>query len=72
MGAGQHPCCKTKVEQPTPVATPDRTTIHMPYGVAALSYVPLLAEPPFDGRSSRELRGLPPPAPPGLNSVLRL
>jgi hypothetical protein len=72
MGASQHPCCKTKVEQPTPVATPDRTTIHIPDSVAALLYIPLLAEPTFDRRNNRELRRLEPPAPPGLNSVLRI
>jgi hypothetical protein len=72
MGASQHPCCKTKVEQPTPVAIPDRTTIHIPYVVMALPYVPLLAEPTLDQKSGRELRGLPPPAPPGPSSVLRI
>jgi hypothetical protein len=73
MGAGQHPCCKTKVEQFAPVATTlHRTAIQMPYAVAALLYLPRLAEPTFYQRSSRELRGLPPPAPPGLNSVLRI
>ena len=72
MGASQHPCCKTKVEQPAPVATLHRTAIQMPYAVAAPSYAPLLGKPTFDHRSSRELRGLPPPAPPGLNSVLRI
>ena len=72
MGASQHPCCKTKVEQPTPVAIPDRATFQTLYVVAALPYVPLLAEPTLDRNSGRELRGLPPPAPPGLSSILRI
>jgi hypothetical protein len=72
MSAGEHPCCKTKVEQPTPVGTPDRTTIHIQYVVTASSCVRLLAEPTLDRKSNRELRGLPPPAPPGLSSVLRI
>jgi hypothetical protein len=73
MGAGQHPCCKTKVEQTTPVATLDRTSTQiLPYFLATVVDVSILPEPMLDRADSSELRGLPPPAPPGLNPVLRL
>jgi hypothetical protein len=73
MGVGQHPCCKTKIEQATPVATLDRTsTLIHPYFVATAFDVSILPEPMLDRADSRELRGLPPPAPPGLNPVLRI
>jgi hypothetical protein len=73
MGAGAHPCCKTNVEQSTPVATIDRTAIQIrPFVVAAFLVVTILPEPTLNAISSSEFRGLPPPAPPGLNSVLRI
>jgi hypothetical protein len=73
MGAGQHPCCKTKAEQPRPVATLDRTATQIDLRVVALLRdVSLEPERTLDWAGTRELRGLPPPAPPGLNSVLRI
>ena len=73
MGLGQHPCCKTKVEQATPVATLDRTSTQIqPYFSATVLGVSILPEPVLDRADRSELRGLPPPAPPGLNPVLRL
>jgi hypothetical protein len=73
MGAGQHPCCKTTLQKAAPVAALDRTAnqIH-PYVVATLLKVVFLPKPALDSASSIELRGLPPPAPPGLTSVLRI
>jgi hypothetical protein len=73
MGAGEHPCCKTKAERATPVATLDRTAIQIhPYVVVTVLDVSILPEPTLDRADSTELRGLPPPAPPGLNPVLRI
>ena len=72
MGTGQHPCCKTKVE-PVTAQAPHRATVQIhPYIVAALLDMTPLLEPTIDRAGSSELRGLPPPAPPGLNSVLRI
>ena len=72
-GAGQHPCCETKVERATPDATLDRMAIQVhAHSVAILLDVKVLPEPTIDRGSSSELRGLPPPAPPGLNPVLRI
>jgi hypothetical protein len=72
MGAGEHSCCKTKAERATPAARPDRTATQIqPYFVATVLDVALVPEPTPD-RADSELRGLPPPAPPGLNPVLRI
>lgn len=73
MGVDQHSCCKTKAERATPVATLDRTAIQIhPYAVATLVDVAILPEPKLERADSGEFRGLPPPAPPGLNPVLRI
>jgi hypothetical protein len=73
MGAGAHPCCKTNVERTTPVATLDRTAIEIhPFVVATFIAVTTVPEPTLDAISNTEFRGLPPPAPSGLNSVLRI
>src|SRR5258707_8692233 len=73
MGAGEHSCCKTKAERATPVATLDRNATQIqPYVVAILLEVPFLPEPKLERADSHEFRGLPPPAPPGLNPVLRI
>jgi hypothetical protein len=71
--AAQHPCCKTKVEQPTSVAVVDRTATHVhPFIVATLLDVALLPEPGLNRVGPSMSRDLPPPAPPGLSSVLRI
>ena len=73
MGAGEHSCCKTKVERATLAATLDRTATQIqPYFVATVLDVSILPELTLDRADSTELRGLPPPAPPGLNPVLRI
>jgi hypothetical protein len=73
MGAGQHSCCKTKAGQASPVAALDRNSVQIhPHVVATLLDVKLLPELRLDRARSSDLQGLPPPAPPGLNSVLRI
>jgi hypothetical protein len=73
MGAGHHPCCKTKVDRATPVATLDRTASQIHPSIAArLLDVTLPPQQAFARAGTGELHGLPPPAPPGLNSVLRI
>jgi len=73
MGAGEHSCCKTKAERATPAATLDRTATQIqPHLVGTVLDVSILPELTLDRANSSELRGLPPPAPPGLNPVLRI
>jgi hypothetical protein len=72
-GAGAHPCCKTNVERTTSVATLDRTATQIhPFVVAIFSTVTTLPEPILNTISRPEFHGLLPPAPPGLNPVLRI
>ena len=72
MGVEQHPCCKIVSSSPSPVASP-QSTIHFqplaglvdlvtPLGVASTSQV---------DQTLAHL-GLPPPAPPGPSSILRI
>jgi hypothetical protein len=73
MGTGQHPCCKTKVDREIPISTLDRTATQIhPYVVATSFDLTLFSSPTLDRADTSELRGLPPPAPPGLNSILRI
>lgn len=73
MGVGQHPCCKTSVSPNAPVATIQRTSPHIqPYVVAILLHTILFLTTVLQATPSRENLGLPPPAPPALNSVLRI
>jgi hypothetical protein len=73
MGVGQHPCCETQVEQPTPVATLDRTATQIrPFVVVALLGATILLPPILECVGSTELLDLSSPAPPGQNSVLRI
>lgn len=73
MGAGEHPCCKTTVGRGTLVASLDgvATQIH-PYIVVTSLYLVTLPKPVLDRAGGIELTGQPPPAPPGLNPVLRI
>jgi hypothetical protein len=72
MGAEQHPCCKTVSSSPSPVASL-QSKIHFqplaglvglvaPLGVTSISQV---------DQTLGHL-GLPPPAPPGPSSILRI
>jgi hypothetical protein len=72
MGAGQHPCCKTSVNRPSPDATIQAAArIHLPVTVCLLNTS--VEVRPSGELSTRDARlGLPPPAPPGLNSILRI
>ena len=73
MTQAEMACCKTKVEQPTSVAVVDRTATHVhPFIVATLLDVALLPEPGLNRVGPSMSRDLPPPAPPGLSSVLRI
>jgi hypothetical protein len=72
MATGQHPCCKTVSNAPAPVASiPPISQIHPGFAVVTENAI---VECPsvYDGESRQIGLGLPPPAPPGLNSILRI
>ncbi|MBA3914866.1 MAG: hypothetical protein H0X25_13675 [Acidobacteriales bacterium] len=73
MGTAQHPCCKTTVRSHPSDAAVDRSAVQIQPAVrvnVSASVTPPAFAPHDD--ANIELRGLPPPAPPGVNSVLRL
>ncbi len=73
MGAGHHPCCKTSMSRPLPVANLERYTSQIqPCVEAILPETPLLPEPALKRAFTREKLDLPPPSPPSLISVLRI
>lgn len=72
MGMGQHPCCKTVSSTPSPVALVQPSShFHPSFAVAALT-VTLEVAPVSTGESAQVHLGLPPPAPPAPNSILRI
>lgn len=72
MAVGQHPCCNTSVIRSTPVAKVEHAASQIQPSVVAapLSILPVPARN-LDRASTSQV-GLPPPVPPGLNSVLRI
>jgi hypothetical protein len=72
MGSAQHPCCKTAPTVNAPVATVGPTMqIHL--SVAVASFAPsALIESTTESEIAHAYLGLPPPAPPGPNSILRI
>ena len=70
MGMGQHPCCKTVSTAPSPASVQPSSHFHLGFAVAALT-VTLEVAPVSTAESVQVHVGLPPPAPPGLNSILR-
>lgn len=72
MGMGQHPCCKTVSPTPSPVASVQPSShFHPSFAVAVLT-VTLEVAPVSTGESAQVHLGLPPAAPPGPNSILRI
>jgi hypothetical protein len=73
MGAGHHPCCKRAVSPVAPVANIERTgfQIHINH-LATLLQPMILPEARVERSALRDKLGLPPPAPPQVNSVLRI
>jgi hypothetical protein len=75
MGSAQHPCCKTAPTVNAPVATISAIEpISQPHpGIAVVSFIPSTQfEPQAEGEINQAHLGLPPPAPPGPNSILRI
>ena len=72
MGASQHPCCNTVKSAPQPVASAQAMSrIHAPVAVV----VEIIVEPVPSLIASDGTQvglGLPPPAPPGQHSILRI
>jgi hypothetical protein len=72
MGSAQHPCCKTAPTVNAPVAT--IATISQLHPIVAV--VSFILSTQFDPKAEGEITqahlGLPPPAPPGPNSILRI
>ena len=75
MGSAQHSCCKTAPTVNAPVATiATIKPIAQPHpNVAVVSFTPKVQfEPKAESEVSHAHLGLPPPAPPGPNSILRI
>jgi hypothetical protein len=72
MGVGQHPCCKTVTSLDIPVATLQPISqLHPNLSFVVLDFT-FQPEPTAEGGFGQVHLGLPPPAPPGLNSILRI
>ena len=73
MGSGQHPCCRTIANRPQPVAATQPIPQILPsVAVSAdvvMGPVPSTLTAPAEAHVNL---GLPPPAPPGLHSILRI
>jgi len=72
MGVGQHPCCKTVAKAPQPVASLQSVPqIHPDFAVVAVT--PIIQVLVVSQAESEQVSlGLPPPAPPGQHSILRI
>jgi hypothetical protein len=72
MGTGQHPCCKTASNAPASVASVQPISQVSPdFAVVAETIVTLV--PSVSEAESEQIGlGLPPPSPPGQNSILRI
>lgn len=71
-GASQHPCCKTTSRVDPPTATAQQVLqFHADIAIPCLppSSQP---KPAAEGEVAQVHLGLPPPAPPGPNSILRI
>jgi hypothetical protein len=72
MGAGKHPCCNTLTTAPSPIASIHAKVQFQP----VFTVVALIPDIAFDLRTDAESHhiqiGLPPPAPPGMISVLKI
>jgi hypothetical protein len=72
MGTGQHPCCKTVSNAPASVASVQPIS-HVHPGLAIVAETVVVhIHSVSQARSEQTALGLPPPAPPGQNSILRI
>src|SRR5580765_8574782 len=71
-GATDHPCCKTPSKVDAPIATVQQVLQFHP-DVAILCLTPSSqTEPAAEGEVAQVHLGLPPPAPPRPNAILRI
>jgi hypothetical protein len=72
MGTGQHPCCKTVSNAPAPIASIQQISqVHLDFAIVA--EVAIDPAPSVSEAESEQIGlGLPPPAPPRQNSILRI
>jgi hypothetical protein len=72
-GGSHHPCCKTTVNRAPTAAKVERNISPIqPEVPAALLETAFSFEPIFSRAPNSETLGLPPPAPPALNLILRI
>jgi hypothetical protein len=73
MGMGQHDCCKMVSPAHSPVASVQAAGSHVHPGFAVEALTTIFEVVPVSaGESAKVYLGLPPPAPPGPNSILRI
>ncbi len=72
MGTGAHPCCKVAPKTASSVVAVPATANFHP-GVAVVSCIDSFRPAPLASSEVAQVYlGLPPPAPPGPNSILRI
>lgn len=72
MGTGQHPCCKTVSHAPSSIASVQSISqVHPDFVVVAETAI-VLVPSVREAELAQICLGLPPPAPPGQNSILRI
>jgi hypothetical protein len=72
MGTGKHPCCKTVSPGPASVAMIQQIAqVHADLAVI-IEAIPAHVSAPSQSASEQVALGLPPPAPPSQNSILRI
>jgi len=71
MGPRNHPCCEKSVNQPSPVASVQRS--HVPHPVFTATVLDVASIRPTVEFEFRRVKFCPPPhSPPSLNSPLRI
>jgi hypothetical protein len=72
MGTGQHPCCKTVSNAPASIASVQPISQASPDFAVVAETIAILVPSISQAESEQTGLGLPPPAPPGQNSILRI
>lgn len=72
MGTAQHPCCKPIASAPQPIAS-IQSILQIQPTVAFVAEIAIVRVPSVAEAETMQVGlGLPPPAPPGLHSILRI